>query len=189
VKRGVRYGFLALVLLLIAGVAAPFIRVDQYREQIRIGLERGLHRKVEIYGDAHLNLFRGPGFSVEKVVIYDDPGAGIEPLANVAELQTTLSLSSLVTGRLDFRTVRLVEPSLNLVKPDNGSWNALAVLAGAGEARSGGALPEIQVSTGRINFKFGETKSAFYLTDTDLTITPTREGAEIQFSGRVKRKG
>ena len=33
-KKGLRYGLLGLLLLLIAGVGAPFIRVDQYREQI-----------------------------------------------------------------------------------------------------------------------------------------------------------
>ncbi len=180
-NRGLKYGLIGLALLLIGGIVAPFIRVSQFREQIRIGLERSLHRRVEIYGDAHLNLFRGPGFSVEKVVIYDDPSAGLEPLANVAELQTTLGLSTFLTGRLSFTSVRFVEPSVNLVKPDQASWNVLALLAGAASPDSG-SLPEIQISDGRINFKFGQTKSAFYLTDTDLTVTPTADGAEIRFS-------
>ncbi|MDZ4798992.1 MAG: AsmA family protein [Bryobacteraceae bacterium] len=180
-KRGVKYGLIAFLLLVVAGVVAPFIRVSQYREQIRLGLERSLHRKVEIYGDAHLNLFRGPGFSVEKVVIYDDPHAGLEPLANVAELQTTVALSSLLTGRLAFNSVRFVEPSVNLVKPDGAPWNALGLLAGAA-APSGQRLPQIEIIDGRINFKFGQTKSAFYLTDTNLTVTPTRNGAEVRFS-------
>ena len=34
------------------------------------------------------------------------------------------------------------------------------------------AAPAIHVRNSRINFKFGDTKSVFYLTDTDLDISP-----------------
>ncbi|MBC7927563.1 MAG: hypothetical protein H7039_18105 [Bryobacteraceae bacterium] len=180
-NRPVKLALSGVALLLAGSIFAPLIRVDQYREQIRIGLERSLHRKVEIYGDAHINLFRGPGFSVGKVVIYDDPSAGLEPFANVPELQTTVSLQSLWTGRLSFAAVRFVDPSLNLVKPSDAPWNAIALLAGA-DTPLGQRLPEIRISGGRINFKFGDTKSAFYLTDTDLVVTPERDGVEIRFS-------
>jgi hypothetical protein len=187
VKRALKTGALLLMLLLVAGVVAPYIRVDQYREQIRASLQRALQRKVDIWGDARLNLFRGPGFSVEKVVIHDDPSIGIEPLASVPELQTTVSLSSLWTGRLEFSVVRFLEPSLNLAKPDQGTWNLVPLVAGA--LASGGSVrfPEIQVSDGRIDFKLGDIKSPFYLTDTDLTVTPERDGFGISFSGAPAR--
>ena len=32
--------------------------------------------------------------------------------------------------------------------------------------------PAIHVRNGRVNFKFGDTKSIFYLTETDLDISP-----------------
>lgn len=186
-KRAFKLGAFGLLLILIAGLVAPFIRVDQYREQIRDGLQRSLHRKVEILGDTRLNLFRGPGFSVEKVVIHDDPSAGLEAFANVPELQASVRLSSLWGGRLEFDTVRFVEPSLNIVKPDAGTWNLAPLLAGAAAQTSAGRLPEIRVSSGRINFKFGKVKSPFYLTETDLTVSPSGDGLDIRFAAAPAR--
>ena len=180
-KRVLRYSTIAVLLLLIAGVAAPYVRVNQYREQIRAGLERALQRKVDIDGDTRLNLFRGPGFSIKKVVIHDDPSITIEPLANVPELQTTVSLSSLWTGRLEFAQVRFVEPSLNITKAERGTWNVVSLLQGAA-ATTTGRFPEVVVSDGRINFKFNDIKSTLYLTDTDLTVSPDRSGLDISFS-------
>ncbi|HYO79854.1 MAG TPA: AsmA family protein, partial [Bryobacteraceae bacterium] len=104
-NRAFRWGAAALLAFVAAALVAPFIRVDQYKEQIRAGLQRALHRKVDIWGEAHLTLFRGPGFSVEQVVIHDDPALGLEPLASVPELQTTVSLYSLWTGKLEFSSV------------------------------------------------------------------------------------
>ena len=73
---------------------APFIQADRYGQQIREALQRELNRKVEI-GQVHFNLFTGPGFTVENVVIYDDPSAGIEPFAHMLELEARVGLSSL----------------------------------------------------------------------------------------------
>lgn len=187
-KRALKWSGIALALLLLAGVAAPFIGADRYKEQIRVGLERALQRKVDIYGDIRLNLFRGPGFSVEQVVIHEDPAIGIEPFASVPELQAQVSFSSLWTGRLGFSTVRFVGPSLNVARPEGGTWNVVPLLAGSAMASGKGAqFPEIQVSDGRINFKLGDLKSAFYLTDTDLTVSPGHDGFRIDFSGAPAR--
>ena len=190
-KRALQYSAVALLLLLIAGIAAPYVRVDQYREQIRAGLERALQRKVEINGDTRLNIFRGPGFSVEKVLIHDDPSITVEPLASVPELQTTVSLRSLWTGRLEFAQVRFVEPSLNMTKAERGTWNVVSLLQGAA-AKTTGGFPEVVVSNGRINFKLNDVKSTLYLTGTDLTVSPDREGLDISFScapARTDRMG
>ena len=49
-----------LVLLLIAGVAAPSFTADQYGRRLQASLERALGRRVEI-GKVRFNLFKGPG--------------------------------------------------------------------------------------------------------------------------------
>jgi uncharacterized protein involved in outer membrane biogenesis len=160
----------AVVLLVALGIAAPFVHGDRYGTQIREALERGLHRKVEI-GAVHFNLFTGPGFTVENVLIHEDPAFGIEPFAHMDELEARVSLGSLFTGTLDFSTVRFIAPSINLVKPESGTWNVVRLLQDAKNARS---VPEIQISDGHIYLKTGETKSAFYIAAADVTITPRR---------------
>ena len=167
------------------GIAAPYIQADRYGQQIREALQRGLNRKVEI-GQVHFNLFTGPGFTVENVVIYDDPSAGIEPFAHMLELEARVGLSSLFTGRLEFSVLRFVSPSVNIVKPDAGAWNVVRLLQGAKSARS---LPEIQVSDGRIYLKNGDTKSAFYISTADITVTPQKRFFVCPVLGRARAHG
>jgi hypothetical protein len=192
-RRGVIRVLVSAVLgLTIAGIAAPFIRADRYGQQIREAMERGLNRKVEI-GNVTFNLFNGPGFSIQNVIIYDDPSAGIEPFAHMDELNAAVRLSALMAGRIEFARLRFVEPSVNIVKPVNGPWNVVPLLqrtvsvnASANVAR----LPELQVVDGRINFKFGDRKSAFYFTRADVVVAPrsSEKGAFlVQFSGEPSR--
>jgi len=183
--------FLAALLLgvLAMGGAAPFLKADRYRPKIQAALETALNRRVEL-GPVHLNLFTGPGFSVEDVLIYDDPRAGIEPFAHVESLQARVSFRSLFGGHLAFSNLRLVEPSVNLVKPEAGPWNVQPLLTRRGSTSPGHrhSLPDIQISSGRLNFKFGDTKSVFYIANADVDVFPDENGnIVIRFSGEPAR--
>ncbi len=188
--------FAAIGLLLAVGVAAPFVQADRFGSRIKDALQNSLHRRVEI-GEVRFNLFTGPGFSVGNVLIHEDPSIGIEPFASVSSMEARVRLSSLWTGRLEFSTLTLEDPSVNLVKPANGPWNVVPLLqASYGPAHGKGAarashLPVIQVrGVGRLNFKFGDTKSPFYLTNANVDISP-RSGApgsfDFRFSGEPAR--
>ncbi|MEK7403912.1 MAG: AsmA family protein [Acidobacteriota bacterium] len=176
-----------LLLLVAAGIAAPYFNADRFGRRVQASLEKALDRRVEI-GKVRLDLFGGPGFSISDVVIHDDPRMGIEPLAYVTSLETRISPASLWTGRLDFASLRLVEPSVNLVKPAAGPWNLEALLSRA-LAVPAAALPPIRVRGGRVNFKFGEVKSVFYLSDADIDIEPSGGdgGWGLRFSGEPAR--
>jgi hypothetical protein len=178
-----RYILAAVILFLALGVGAPFVEADRYGQQIQDALQRNLNRKVEI-GEVRFNLFTGPGFTVDDVVIYDHPSAGIEPFAHMLQLQARVSLRSLWTRRLDFSMLRFVSPSVNIVKPESGPWNIVKLVQ---DARTGGSVPEIQVSDGRIYLKTGDTKSAFYIANADVTVTPRRDSLYIQFEGEPAR--
>jgi len=73
-----------LLLLVAAGLAAPYFSVDRYIQRLHTSLERSLGRKVDLEG-VHFSLFRGPGFTIQKVTIYEDPAIGIEPVAYIDE--------------------------------------------------------------------------------------------------------
>ncbi|MGD0436484.1 MAG: AsmA family protein, partial [Bryobacteraceae bacterium] len=121
--KALRRGLLiALLAVIAAGLAAPFLRADRLRPRIQAALEAALKRPVRI-GDVHLNLFTGPGFTVERVLIDDDPAAGIEPFANVDSLRARVRLGSLFAGKLAFSSLYLDAPSVNLVKMPSGAWN------------------------------------------------------------------
>ena len=168
-----RLAVAAVALVLAVGLVAPLLDAGRFGERVKASLREALGREIEI-GDVHLNLFSGPGFSVDRVVIHEDPAAGMEPFAYVESLDARVSFKSLWTGRIEFSSLRLDGASVNLARPERGHWNfeyLLGRTAGAA-AKSGMHLPEIQVRGGRINFKFGDTKSTFYLADSLLDVTP-----------------
>ncbi|MDQ6705058.1 MAG: AsmA family protein, partial [Acidobacteriota bacterium] len=184
---------LGVILLIAAGIAAPYMRADSYRDRIRVALETALARKVTV-GDVRLNLFTGPGFQVDDVVISDDPALGSEPFAYVPTLRATPRIWSLWTGRLEFASVSLDEAHVNLARVMTPAadgeqeirWNFEPLL------RPGilQAFPHISLRSARINFKAGSTKSTFYLINADLDIAPpSSHGGDwrVQFRGEPAR--
>jgi hypothetical protein len=175
-----------LLLVLAVGFAAPHFEIELFRPRIARALERGLGRRV-VVGPVHLNLFTGPGFTVDDVTIYEDTRAGIEPFAYVGKLEARVQLLSLLRHRLEFSSLRLIErASINVVKTDAGPWNFQFLLSSA--PASAGTMPAIKMRGGRVNFKFGDTKSVFYFDDADLDVAPSMDGSvELRFVGAPSR--
>ncbi len=189
VRRAIRFSALALVLLMAAGVAAPFISAERFRPRIQTALEGALGRKVAI-GAVRFNVFTGIGFALDNVIIHEDPSIGIEPIAYVTSLEVVPRLWSLFARRLEFSSIRLDAASINVAKTGSpsgpGRWNLEALL----DRPLAPAFPEIHVRGGRINFRFGNTKTVFYLTETDLDIYPPSRGGRhwnVRFSGGPAR--
>ena len=176
---------IALLLVLAVGFAAPHFDINLFRPRIARALERGLGRQVEV-GSVHFNLFTGPGFTVDEVTIHEDPRAGIEPFAYVTTLEARVRLLSLFSHKLEFSSLRLDDASINLVKTDAGPWNFQFLLNSA--PASAGAMPAIRMREGRVNFKFGDTKSVVYFSNADLDVAPSMDGSvELRFAGAPSR--
>jgi len=180
-----RIGAAALLLLAIAIIAAPHFGAGGFRPRIHDTLERALGRKVEILGNVRFTLFTSPGFSAERVVIHDHPAIGVEPLAYVNVLTARLSLWSILRGRLEFSSVELDDASINLTKAGWGRWNFESLM----NRNFLTAFPAVHI-LGRLNFKFGDTKSVFYVTNADLDVTPPsgKSGEwKVRFAGEPAR--
>jgi hypothetical protein len=97
-------------------------------------------------------------------------------------------LWSLLGGRFVISSIRLDEASINLTKSgpaeEWGRWN-FASFINPGVIHT---APAIHVRNSRIHFKFGDTKNVFYLTETDLDLSPTVTGDwKIACSARPAR--
>jgi AsmA protein len=182
--------FILLAFVIVAGLLAPFLRADRLRPRIQAALEAALNRPVHITSAVHLNLFTGPGFSVDDVLIDDDPAYGIEPFAHVESLRARLRLTSLLRGKLAFSSLYLDSPSVNLVKTPAGGWNIQPMLehGSASNSPHQHTVPDIKIRDGRLNLKFGDTKSVFYISGADVDIYPNQDGdVVIRFSGAPAR--
>src|SRR3954468_14374003 len=167
---------IALLLTLLVGLAAPYVTVDQYAVRLQHSLERALGRRVEI-GEVHFSLFKGPGFAIDSVTIYEDPAIGNEPVVYVQKddnsgVEIVPSIWSLLGGRFVISSIRLEGASINLAKSgpasEWGRWNFASLV----NPSLMSTTPAIHVRDSRIHFKFGDRKSVFYLTETDLDISP-----------------
>jgi hypothetical protein len=185
-----------LLVVVVIAVAGSYLPLDFLRPPAERALARGLGRQVEV-GQVYLDLFGAPGFTLDDVVIHEDPRAGIEPFAYVPALDARIRWWSLFHRHLDFAYLNLREareeaPTLNIVKTAAGPWNFQFLLDSA--ASSGTAsgvqagVPAIRMRAGRVNFKFGDTKSVFYFNQADLDVEPYRDGSiELRFGGAPSR--
>jgi hypothetical protein len=192
IKLGLKIFTAAVVLVVVAGIAAPKFQASQYRDKIRDAMQLALNRKVEI-GEIRYNVFTGPGFSVTNVTIAEDPELGAEPIAyvnSVGALTAVPRLWSLFTGHLEFASLRMEDAQINLTRsepqPGQYRWNVERLMRPSIIA----AFPNISIRNSRINFKTGDLKSTVYLLDCDLDITPPSGGSDgwhVRFEGKPAR--
>ena len=174
-----RRGRIALLALLLSGVAVWLIpscfSAERYRRRLEAGLERALHRQVT-FGDVSFRVLPRPGFVIENAVIQEDPAFGSEPFTRVDRIECDIRWRTLLGSRLDFSHFRLQHPNINLVREVGGGWNVerLLLLSPAPSGAPGAVSSSPQVTTGpldlevedgRVNFKLGENKKPFAITD------------------------
>ena len=177
------------MLMLVLGLAAPFLNADAFRGNIQRALEETLSRKIEI-GKVHFSLFSGPGFTLDDVVIQEDNRYGIEPFAHVPALQVRVRLDKLLIGEIRLLGLRLQDPTVNLVKSHDGTWNVVALVERLGAPRRSplNFFPAVQISNARVDFKLGVRKTNFYLLETDISIYPESSGKiYFKFQGSPAR--
>lgn len=181
-KRGVvlACAAIALVLFLVRPGAG------RLKNRIAGSIGTALQRQVEI-SKVHVRLLPQPGFDLEGFVVRDDPSFGAEPVLRCQDVTANLRLSSLIRGRLEISRLSLSEPSLNLVRRDDGRWNIATLLernsgitaAPTSKARyeSRPGFPYIEADRGRINVKFGPEKKPFALTDAKYALWQDSENS------------
>lgn len=126
-----------------------------------------------------------PGFEMENFTVQDDPQFSSEPMLSSSDVAASLRLTSLLRGRIEISRLDLTAPSLNLVRNTQGHWNleelvqkaATTPVAPTSKSRSERrpGFPYIEASDGRINFKFGQEKKAYALTDADYSFWQASE--------------
>lgn len=195
--RRTRRGLLiALAIVLLAVFVPPFITVGLFKKQIQTSMSRALDRQVTI-GRTSARVFP-PGFVLENVLIADDPNFSAEPMIRAQEVSASLRLTSLWRGRLEIGTLKLKDPSLNLVRAQDGRWNVEALLQRTSQSSSAPTaktrpetrprFPYIESDNGRINFKLGDTKKAFALTEADFALWQEAENEwRIRLAARPVR--
>ena len=187
----------ALLLLLLLVLTPPLINVNRLRRRIVASMSASLGRPVHL-DSVHLNLLPLPGFTLQNLVVSEDPAFGYEPTIRANVVEVTLRPSSLWRRQVEFSTIRFVDPSLNLVRNAQGRWNLESLLMHAASVDSAPTVqrkagpaprfPYIEVRNGRVNLKLGQQKQPFSLIDADFAVwLPTPQQWNIRLQARTVR--
>ena len=186
-RRGVAV-VVALVLILF------LFRPGVYRLRNRISNSIGsaLGRRVSI-DSVHFHLLPRPGFALEGLVVYDDPEFSAEPMIRAPEVSAAIRVRSLLRGRLEIATLSATDPSINLVRSDQGRWNLASLVernaqipaapTGKPASERRPAFPYLEATGARINFKLGQTKKSYALMDADVALW---QDSENSWAARIK---
>ncbi len=186
---------LALVALLV--LTPPLVNANRYRGKIAESMSKSLGRPVHL-DNVSLHVLPVPGFTLQNLVVSEDPEFGAEPTIRANTVEATLRVSSLWHRPVEFSTVRFVEPSVNLVRNPAGRWNLSEVLLHASrvesapttQGRAGPAprFPYIEATGGRVNIKLGPEKLPYSLTDADFALwLPSARQWRVRLQGHPAR--
>jgi hypothetical protein len=198
----------ALVLVL----TPPLLNVNRLQRRIAASMSASLGRPVTL-DRVTLHLLPVPGFTLQNLVVGEDPGFGSEPVIRANAVDVTLRPSSLWRRRVEISSIKFEEPSLNLVRNARGEWNLQSLLmhaasvdtAPTGQRKAGPEprFPYIEASGARVNLKLGEEKKPFSLTGADFALwlsspqvwrvrlegQPARTDRNISDPGTVRLEG
>src|SRR5215469_14985684 len=177
---------------------------------LTVRLEAAFGRPVEV-SHYSFSLLEGPRLEANYITVSEDPRFGHEYFLRADQVAASPRWSALLRGKFELGALSITRPSLNLVRLPDGEWNLEswlprpdASLPLAPVANHVSARPaSISVSTGRIDFKEGETKLpfAFVAVDgsvsqtavgswrLDLRAQPFRAGAGLQQAGELYLSG
>ena len=168
-----------LVAILLAIVVPPYLNVNHYRSQVATSIGEALGRAVTV-SNIELQIMPRPGLMLSGFVVADGPGYGPEPMLRADHVTAYLRLSSLWRGRLEIGTLALENPSLNLARREDGHWNIEELVGRTAQVRPAPTarikpeyrirFPYVEATGGRINFKFGQVKKVFALSDADFAL-------------------
>jgi AsmA-like C-terminal region len=175
--------FLVFLWLADFGVSL-LIRHTRLQRRLTARLESVFGRSVEV-GRYDFSLWGGPTLEAQSVTFGEDPRFGHEYFLRADLLTVRLRWQSFFRGHMELGAIALEHPSLNLVRNDEGDWNVAEWLpkSVAAAAPSSSSLPapavrfaRMDVTSGRINFKRGDEKLPFALTDVNGYIEPDSSG-------------
>lgn len=188
---------LALLALILLLVLPPLISMSRFQRRIATSISNSLGRPVHLDG-VSLNILPLPGFTLENLVVSEDPAFGTEPIIRANSVQATLRISSLWRKQVEFSTISFTEPSVNLVHNADGKWNLESILlqasridaAPTAQAKAGPAprFPYIEATGARLNIKQGIEKLPLSFTEAEFALwLPNPQEWHLRLQARPAR--
>ena len=204
-----------LVALWVVGEGVSLaIQHTRLRNILTAQIAAAMGRPVEVRS-YDFSFWGGPVIEAHSVTVGEDPRFGAEYFLRADSMAVRLRWQSLLLGRVEFGTLSLTRPSLNLVRNSEGDWNVAEWLPHpnlppAALRYPGPVLPSmatrfrrIEFEGGRVNFKLADEKLPFAfvgvsgIVDADgparwrinLEAAPWRAAVAVQQAGTLRVSG
>jgi AsmA protein len=176
-----RLVYVVLILLVVATLifGPPLVNISRFQRRIATAIGNSLGRPVHL-DRVSLTVLPLPGFTIENLVVGEDPAFGSEPIIRANEVHASVRISSLWRRQIEFSNISFTEPSVNLVHTSDGRWNIEGILLQASRIeaaptaqRSAGPAPRfpyIEATGARLNFKQDAEKLPFSLVDSQFSL-------------------
>ncbi len=173
-KRGFLIGLPVVVVTLvgIALVAPGFVDWSQYKTQIQDQIKNATGHTALIGGDLSLAILPSPRVHIGDVQVAAPEGSAQPYLIKLGRLDVNLALLPLLSGKIDFDTISLVNPDIALEVQKDGKKNwmtpALEAMMKGSTTESGSApisapaisLRNVRIENGRFSYSDETGKAA-----------------------------
>ena len=187
----------------IAAVIALHVLVssDWFLQQARMGLERGLNRRVT-FSSLSPSLRHGVGICVRGFVLYENDGH--TPCLQSESLLLTVRILPLLWRSLRLSSISMAQPRLTLARGNDGKWNVEGLLqkekpaaeeipvgrvgAAKKRAKGGFSISRLRISNGVVTIYDPAWSRQVVLRDVDLRAADIARGAlpYVNGSGRIE---
>ena len=113
--------------MLLLLLTPPLLNVNRLKRRVASSISASLGRPVQLDG-VTMHLLPVPGFTLQNLVVSEDPAFGSEPIIRANVVDVTLRPSSLWRRHVEFSSMTFEAPSLNLVRNAGGEWNVQSLL-------------------------------------------------------------
>jgi hypothetical protein len=196
-RRRMLWVLIAVVVIATLILTPPLINANRLRLRIANKMSESLGRPVHL-DKVTLNILPVPGFTLENLVVGEDPSFGNEPVIRADSVHATIRASSLWRHQVEFGTISFEAPSVNLVRRADGRWNFESILLHAEAANTAptaqtGAgpaprFPYIEATGARLNVKVDDEKKPLALTEADFALwQPSPQQWRLRVEARPAR--
>jgi uncharacterized protein involved in outer membrane biogenesis len=190
------YGVLGLLVLAVGGalVAPSLIDWNPFKRDLALEVKAATGREVEIAGNLDLALLPSPHLVADGVRLANAPGAAVPDMARIKSLRVDVRFWPLLAGRIEVKTLRLVQPAIELERLANGrvNWDfSSPPTIGRPERETGMALDigRLIVEGGTVTWRDTPARQVERAEKVDAEVTATSLSGPFRVNGRLVARG
>ena len=192
-RFAIAFGTVLVLALGVLLVAPSFIDWTNYRETFESQLANASGRAVTIDGDVSLTLLPRPAFQVDGVRIANLSGATNPEFIRAEQVAVNLAFGPLLTGRLQFTSINIIEPIINAEVMEDGQKTWMFVPANSvprseGNGPANGARFDLGIDIlslvdGIIHYHDAQSGIEYSITDLNAELTVESTSGPFNIAG------